>query len=185
MPTLHRVQIASRFINIFHSILSYCTAHPCLPCQQALDYTLHWYSDLQRFFFKEEKKSQFCVATTYVYITYQGPRITGKLLCPISIISICGTEGEVKLKLSAFKTLSPIYSFLYQCPGSVVVNSLNFRAGDWGSNNFQNTFFFFSSFQGHQTFLFKISNLSNHFPIKGSERRVISPINGLSQKLTY
>ena len=137
------------------------------------------------FFFKEEKKSQFCVATTYVYITYQGPRITGKLLCPISIISICGTEGEVKLKLSAFKTLSPIYSFLYQCPGSVVVNSLDFRAGDWGSNNFQNTFFFFSSFQGHQTFLFKISNLSNHFPIKGSERRVISPINGLSQKLTY
>ena len=112
MPTLHRVQIASRFINNFHSILSYCTAHPCLPCQQALDYTLHWYSDLQQFFFKEEKKSQFCVATTYLYtaiISHYKPRLVFFFYpfftkaVAYTADNLCSKQGNVVLKSVAYK----------------------------------------------------------------------------------
>jgi hypothetical protein len=40
-------------------------------------------------------------------------------------------------------------------------------------------------FWGHQTFLFKISNLRNHFYFNSSEGRIISHIKGLPQKLSY
>ena len=54
-----------------------------------------------------------------------------------------------------------------------------------GPTYFQNLFFSFSSFWGHQTFLFKISNLKNHLSFNGSKGRVISHIKGLPLKLTY
>ena len=38
-----------------------------------------------------------------VYVYEIGPIVIGKLLCPISIISIWGTEGEVKWKLFILK----------------------------------------------------------------------------------
>ena len=38
---------------------------------------------------------------------------------------------------------------------------------------FKKNFFSFSSLFSHQTFLFEISNLSNHLHLKGSEERII------------
>jgi hypothetical protein len=51
--------------------------------------------------------------------------------------------------------------------------------------NFQLSFFSFSSFWGHQTFLFKTSHLRNHPSFRCSDGRVISHIKGLPLKLTY
>ena len=74
---------------------------------------------------------------------------------------------------------------LYQCLDGVVVSTLAFHAGDRGSipphgpTNFQLSFFSFSYFWGHQTFLFKTSNLRNHPSFRCSEWRVISHIKGL------
>ena len=78
--------------------------------------------------------------------------------------------------------MAPIQSHTNQYPVSEVVNALAIRASDPGSIplhgqiNFQN-------YWGHQTSLFKISNLLNHLTFKGSNKRVIDHINGLSERL--
>ena len=82
------------------------------------------------------------------------------------------SEGLVKSELLFHKTL--IYSILHQSLDGVAVRTLAFRPEDPGSispwtNKFQLYFFSISSFLGHQTFLFKTSNLRNHPSFRCSE----------------
>ena len=59
--------------------------------------------------------------------------LIGKLLCLISIISICVSEGLVKSELLFHKTLFSNLLHLATVPNGVVVSTLAFHAKDPGS----------------------------------------------------
>ena len=111
----------------------------------------------------------------------------GKLLCPILIISIWVSEGLVNFELLFQKTLcSNLLHLLHltSISGSVVAALLHFMHETgvqfpFGATIFQLSFFSISSFFGHQTFLFKTSNLRNHPSFRCSEGRITSHIKGL------
>ncbi len=119
------------------------------------------------------------------YTFSQGPLFLGKLLCPISIISIWVSDGLVKCDFYFIKHFSVIDSILITlfgwCSGQhsfILCRRPEFNY-PIGPTNFQLSFFSFSSLRGHQTFLLKTSNLrKNHF-FKCREKRVISHIMGL------
>ena len=114
------------------------------------------------------------------------------------------SEGLVKFELLFHKTLCPnllqFTSISGWCSGQH--SCISFRRPGFnspllhfiqetgvqfpfGAKMFQLSFFSISSFFGHQTFLFKTSNLRNHPSFRCSEGRITSHIKGLPQKLTY
>ena len=110
----------------------------------------------------------------YCYSSKYTKKETGKThLCAISIISIWSTTEE-EVKLNIFFTRHFVTIVVKSVDWTLLpftqVTEVQFPQGQI---NFQNTFVSFSSFWGRQTFLFNISNLSNHLPFKSSDRRVI------------